>query len=826
MLYFASSEELVDTNSPATNALDGNPNTAWRSANSVSYPHEIQLDLGENSLVSGFQYLPSTASTQDGIITNYEIYISNVTSNWGAPVSSGTWDNTTDLKVVSFNPVQAKYLRFVALAGANGNTQASAAELNVVRPIPSVFFVNSEETAGPNNVGVNAIDGNPNTIWHTQYVDIDPDTPYPHEIQIDLGIESDITGLEYLPRQSGINGTIKNYEIYISTDVSDWGVPVSSGTWVKNNLLKRVDFPRKTGRYVRLLALSEVNGRPWASAAEINVIRTIPTLCEKTIQINVDTVTMYTYDSNGWSPSNPNGLSNYNDDISVVEGEAEFATSTTVHNVTVNPGAALQVKNGVVLTTAETKLESTSQVYSSLIVGGTIEGVVKYERYVNSNTGGNDLISPPLSGQTFESFLASGTNADNILNDGNTDIRTYLFGPFDKTESSYVNYTDDVFTTLESGKGYRAGTVEGSNLTFTGTVASGMINVDITVTGSSYSEWNLIGNPYPSYLDIELFLNYIIDDSTDPVTTNLSILENTSGIYGYVGNSVSNIWSVVTLANASSTLMTPGQGFFVAANDTYVADYDIVFDESMRAIGDNDDFILGRTGSDLTFLKLNMSTSDKAYVTEFYFNESSTIGLDLGYDGKFLGNSAPSFSIYSHLVEDNEGLPIMLQSFNSTDLVNTLVPLGVNANLGEQLTFSINESTLPADIEVYLEDTVANTVTLLNASNYILVPNTDLNGTGRFYLRFVSSTLSVNTNALDYLQIYTTRHPKLLVINGELQRMSLLNLYDVHGRLVFKKKLHEFERSHRIDISLIGAGVYIAEVLSGNQVKTQKILLH
>jgi hypothetical protein len=50
---------------------------------------------------------------------------------------------------------------------------------------PTVLYVNSEETAGSNNVASNALDGDPNTLWHTQYSDVDPDTPYPHEIQLD-----------------------------------------------------------------------------------------------------------------------------------------------------------------------------------------------------------------------------------------------------------------------------------------------------------------------------------------------------------------------------------------------------------------------------------------------------------------------------------------------------------------------------------------------------------------------------------------------------------------------------------------------------------------
>ncbi|MBF8151644.1 hypothetical protein ITJ86_17260, partial [Winogradskyella sp. F6397] len=101
-------------------------------------------------------------------------------------------------------------------------------------------------------------------------------------------------------------------------------------------------------------------------------------------------------------------------------------------------------------------------------------------------------------------------NAADILNDGNNNPRTYLFGPFDKTADSYLMYTDADITTLESGTGYRAGTVAGTNLTFTGDVPTTEVTVDIRNTGATYPDWNLIGNPYPSYLDMELFLNHVL----------------------------------------------------------------------------------------------------------------------------------------------------------------------------------------------------------------------------------------------------------------------------------------------------------------------------
>jgi lysophospholipase L1-like esterase len=134
-----------------------------------------------------------------------------------------------------------------------------------------LWYVDSEEAVGENGVAENAFDGSAGTIWHTQWYGSSP--PPPHEIQIDLAGNYSINGFRYLPRQDGFaNGTIKNYEFYVSVDGINWGSPVASGTFANTTAVKEVLFNAKSGRYVRLRALSEVNGNPWTSAAELNVL--------------------------------------------------------------------------------------------------------------------------------------------------------------------------------------------------------------------------------------------------------------------------------------------------------------------------------------------------------------------------------------------------------------------------------------------------------------------------------------------------------------------------------------------------------------------------
>ena len=154
------------------------------------------------------------------------------------------------------------------------NSAATSAPTSVVatnKIVLTVVKVDSEETAGENGSGTNAVDGNPNTFWHTQWQDATPECP--HEIIIELTPPSTIKGFTYLPRQDDTeNGTIKDYEFYVSNDGKDFGKPVSKGTFESGKEKKTVAFQAKKCRFIKLKALSEINGGAWTSAAEIGVV--------------------------------------------------------------------------------------------------------------------------------------------------------------------------------------------------------------------------------------------------------------------------------------------------------------------------------------------------------------------------------------------------------------------------------------------------------------------------------------------------------------------------------------------------------------------------
>ena len=112
----------------------------------------------------------------------------------------------------------------------------------------------------------NAFDGTPETIWHSKFTKT-PDH-HPYIIDVDLGALRAINGFSYLPRQNGVNGRIANYELYAARFKGQFKKPIIKGTFKNDSEWQRIKFPTQWSRYLRIKILSEINGKPYATAAE------------------------------------------------------------------------------------------------------------------------------------------------------------------------------------------------------------------------------------------------------------------------------------------------------------------------------------------------------------------------------------------------------------------------------------------------------------------------------------------------------------------------------------------------------------------------------
>ncbi len=128
------------------------------------------------------------------------------------------------------------------------------------------------DSESPGYESYKAMDGDPRSIWHTRFGD--EVFPYPHEFIIDLGAERELSGFVYLPRtDSNQNGTIKDFEFYVSKKSGVFHEPLVKGQFQKTEEENVISFASPVrGRYLELRSLSEINGGPWASMAELRIL--------------------------------------------------------------------------------------------------------------------------------------------------------------------------------------------------------------------------------------------------------------------------------------------------------------------------------------------------------------------------------------------------------------------------------------------------------------------------------------------------------------------------------------------------------------------------
>ncbi len=461
-------------------------------------------------------------------------------------------------------------------------------------------------------------------------------------------------------------------------------------------------------------------------------------------------------------------------------------------------------------------LHSDSDEFSSLLVNGTTSGTITYNRYVNVVGSGEwDLIGAPVSGMAFSTLIQDA----NIANNGSG---VYAVGAYDNTTDTWANATNATVGNLMLGQGYQMATTSGGTLSFTGAIASGDQTVTITNNDAANSgagrRWNLIANPFASYLNG----NSNADGTNNFLTVNTaSIDDNFEAIYGWKADGTGY---AIYNNTSTATYIAPGQGFFVAALSDGKGD-DIHFTQAMQTVTGADDFVAAKSAASYELVLDMYSDAIKVDDTKFYFKEGLTLGLDPGYDaGSF--NQSSGFS--SRLVDQDNGIGMGINAMPTDAMSNAIVPLVVHQQAGVSLKIQIANSTIPEDINVYLEDTVENTFTLLTNEGFELLAQTTLSGVGRFYLHYTTSTLSTDTvSSTSLVTAYKGTGNTYITVEG-LQQFSepaQFILYNVLGMKVLSRKIQNPLQKEMLSTVGMKTGVYILKVQAENIVFTKKLVI-
>ena len=116
-------------------AFDGKSDTFWHTeywGSEPVCPHTIVIDMVNTYKVTAITYLARQDGSQNGIVKEYEAFLSTDGKTWGTAVVSGELKNTIALQVSKLrSPKAARYLKFVAKSEMNGKAWSSAAEIGI-----------------------------------------------------------------------------------------------------------------------------------------------------------------------------------------------------------------------------------------------------------------------------------------------------------------------------------------------------------------------------------------------------------------------------------------------------------------------------------------------------------------------------------------------------------------------------------------------------------------------------------------------------------------------------------------------------------------------
>jgi len=605
---------------------------------------------------------------------------------------------------------------------------------------------------------------------------------------------------------------------------------------------------------------------------------------------------IYTWELTGWNIAGVPVASVPDTDNPVFINDDYFTNATNVSfsccDLTINTGNTLTINDGYYV-----------EVNNDLSVDGDII-VTPQGAFVQNNNDGGVAVSGSITVDketapmnvwyeyTYWSSPVSGETIGNALSFADVNRRFLFDGSLflDSTaetgnDGAALPGQDDIdddnndwtlvagTDTMTPGVGYAATHSEAAFITppgpfvppqfkysFIGPFNNGVITVPVyrNNTETADNNWNLIGNPYPSAINADLFLatntdiatNVVIDgaiflwsQNTPPSNTN-----NGNQNLNFAGSDYAIINAVGQTAGGDGIMpsrnIPSGQGFFVVYSDAAIpvstigdiSQGNVVFNNSMRVKGatDNSQFFRisgkqSKTNSIANKLWLDL-TSDNGVFNQTlvgYVPGASNSNDGTAYDTTRNLSTGASAILYSNIADSNKKFAIQGKAENSLT-EDEVISIGFKTSIDVATIYTLSIAQLEGDFltsnAIYLKDNLLNTLRNLKDGDYNFTSEVgEFNE--RFEIVFNSEALSLDESAI------TDKALSIIELsNGEVQfkltgnqTMKSIQIIDLQGRTVYNFKTNSVAEIY--NLSNLSQTAYIAKVeLSDGYVITKKAI--
>ena len=261
-----------------------------------------------------------------------------------------------------------------------------------------------------------------------------------------------------------------------------------------------------------------------------------------------------------------------------------------------------------------------------------------------------------------------------------------------------------------------------------------------------------------------------------------------------------------------------GEGFFVDV-DNSVSNQNIVFETSNQSHQSTDTF---KKEAPIANFELSMKSGNAKSATKVFYVAGKTTGFDNGYDSRIFGGATHNFTVYTELVGDEEGTKLAIQTLDKDD--TSIIPVGVIASAGKEITFSLESENLGEGVRIYLEDKLTGAFINLSETTYKATITEEAKSVGRFYIHTTAAAASLSTANLNAnnISIYKSSSNEI-TING-LTTEATFKMFSVTGKQVMYTT---FKSNSKKEITLpsLAKGVYIVQLTTQAGILNKKIIL-